>query len=383
MGSKSRTVARTINLSEKRELGQFYTTNYSYILEGMNLPKNATLIEPFVGAGDLCLWAETKGYDSLDIECYDIAPPAKLKTKFVIKVRDTLLNPPSYDGKYVITNPPFLAKNKAKQTSYGVIFDKWETNDLYKCFLESIIDQDPVGGVVILPLNFFCDDRKVETRARFLERFTITRLNIFEEAVFSDTTYTVCAAQFEKREKKISNTVKVDAHIYPHRDKISLCLSKQTKWKVGAEVLEKRESKYKISRLVHTMVNDKSVRDKTLNPQKENKITNILLNCVDGGKMNSRIRMEWNPVPLLAKDTDRAFCTLVVDPPISEKKQKKLIDKFNKMLEDYREKYNSLFLVNYRNSSKSYARKRISFDIAFNLVKECLNKLDKKGNNNE
>jgi hypothetical protein len=375
MGSKPQTAAKKINLSKKRELGQFYTTNYNYILEGMSIPKGVDLIETFVGAGDLCLWVETNGHNPLDVECYDFAPPAKLKTNFLIKVRDTLLNPPSYDGKYIITNPPFLARNKAKQTSYGAIFDKWETNDLYKCFLESVISQDPAGGVVILPLNFFCDDRKVETRARFLEKFTITRLNIFEETVFSDTTYTVCSVQFKKRKKKISDTVKVDAHIYPCRNKISLCLSKQTKWKVGAEVLEKQISKYKISRLVHTMVNDKSVRDKTLNPQKQNKITNILLNCVDGGKMDSRIRMEWNPVPLLAKDTDRAFCTLIVDPPISEKKQKKLIDKFNKMLEDYREKYNSLFLVNYRNSSKSYARKRISFDIAFNLAKKCLEQI--------
>jgi hypothetical protein len=131
------------------------------------------------------------------------------------------------------------------------------------------------------------------------------------------------------------------------------------------------------------MVFDDCVRNKTLNPEKENKVTNILLKCVDGGKMDSRIKLEWNKVPLLAKDTDRAFCTVVIDPPISNKKQKKLIDKFNKKLENYRSKYNSLFLVNYRNSSKSYARKRMSFDIAFNLIKECLNELDKKEKKNE
>ena len=34
----------------KKQLGQFYTTNYEYILKNMQIPDNiTTIIEPFVG----------------------------------------------------------------------------------------------------------------------------------------------------------------------------------------------------------------------------------------------------------------------------------------------------------------------------------------------
>ena len=38
----------------KKQLGQFYTTNYAYILQNMYIPDNiSNIIEPFAGAGDL------------------------------------------------------------------------------------------------------------------------------------------------------------------------------------------------------------------------------------------------------------------------------------------------------------------------------------------
>ena len=47
-------------------------------------------------------------------------------------------------------------------------------------------------------------------------------------------------------------------------------------------------------------------------------------------------------------------------------------DKFNEKIESYRTKYNSLFLTNYRESSKNYSRKRISFDLAYNIISYLL-----------
>jgi hypothetical protein len=66
-------------------------------------------------------------------------------------VRDTLLNAPIYDNCFVVTNPPFLAKAKVADKS---IFEKYKTNDLYKCFLISLINSDCLGGILILPANF-------------------------------------------------------------------------------------------------------------------------------------------------------------------------------------------------------------------------------------
>ena len=59
------------------------------------------------------------------------------------------------------------------------------------------------------------------------------------------------------------------------------------------------------------------------------------------------------------------------DKSLSNIKLPKII-KFNEKIESYRTKYNSLFLTNYRESSKNYSRKRISFDLAYNIIAQIL-----------
>lgn len=88
---------------------QHYTTNASYITNSLLdfILSNAALVEPFCGAGDLVAL-----FPNHEWEKYDIEP----KTPDTIPC-DTLLSPQNYRGKWVITNPPFLAKNKAKTNS--------------------------------------------------------------------------------------------------------------------------------------------------------------------------------------------------------------------------------------------------------------------------
>ena len=79
-------------MSTKKKLGQFFTTNYSYIMDGMNQPPSSTIvIEPFVGDRDILNFL----YSTYKIECYDIEP----RNASVIK-RYTLANPP------FVINPP-------------------------------------------------------------------------------------------------------------------------------------------------------------------------------------------------------------------------------------------------------------------------------------
>jgi len=93
-------------MSNKKKLGQFFTTNYEYILQNMNIPDTCNIIEPFCGNGDLLNFIKNK--DNHTIECYDI----ESKHDFIIQ-QDTLLYPPDYSNKYIITNPPYLARNKS------------------------------------------------------------------------------------------------------------------------------------------------------------------------------------------------------------------------------------------------------------------------------
>ena len=374
----------------------------------MKIPEGFDIIEPFVGNGDLVRWCESLGHRVQEV--YDVSPPHDSYCRDIV-VRDTLMNPPDYDGKFIVTNPPYLAANKVKkdpltepaetkknpltepaetkkdpltepaETKKETAFDKWQTSDLYKAFIRSFCSQSPSGGVIIVPLNFICDAKDKSSRVEFLSKFSIDKMNIFEEQVFDDTAYTVCSIQFSLRQEPVEKS-SFNCFLYPGGKKIELNLFKKHGWQIAGEYFsEKTECKHSVSRLLNARgvtPLTKEAREKSLNPGKDNKITNLMLHCVDGkrGKRESSIRMEWNPVPLFGKDTDRSFCTLVIEPPLSQEKQRELMNDFNKELNRLREKYHSLFLVNFR----EFGRKRVSFTIAFDIIRKCLKK--KKGREN-
>jgi hypothetical protein len=196
----------------KQELGQFFSTQYEKILQNLSIPLTTKhIIEPFVGQGDLLSFIE-KDYDGI-LEIYDIdlkvfsfsqgfmqsrshrAHLFERCSKFSAEQKDTLLNPPSYENKFVITNPPYFARNKSKDKQ---IYNLYKTNDLYKCFLKTLVISKPVGGILIIPLNFFSSLREtdIEIRNAFLSVFQIVHLNIFEERMFKDTSSTICSFQF-------------------------------------------------------------------------------------------------------------------------------------------------------------------------------------------
>ena len=64
-------------------------------------------------------------------------------------------------------NPPYVTRNKSKSK---VLYDKYNTNDLYKCFIISLINSGCIGGIMIIP-NFICSIRKadIDLRRSFLK----------------------------------------------------------------------------------------------------------------------------------------------------------------------------------------------------------------------
>jgi len=221
----------------KQNLGQFYTTNYKHILQNLFIPENIkTIVEPFAGKGDLVdfinEFQESKQRKNLIIESYDIDP----KQDYIIK-QDTLLNPPDYSNKFVITNPPYLARNKSKDKT---VFDKYKQNDLYKCFIQTLINSNCLGGILIIPLNFWCSIRKsdIVLRKQFLDKYGVITLNIFEESVFDDTSYAVCSFQFEKKnnENLGNDTNDIKCVIFPSKKEINLSFNKDNNYTIGGEI---------------------------------------------------------------------------------------------------------------------------------------------------
>jgi len=348
------------NISTKKIFGQFMTTNYEYILKNMYIPDNVeNIIEPFAGNCDLIKFIKNKNL--YNIEYYDIEP----KKDFII-YRDTLNKPPSYENKFILTNPPYLARNKSSQKE---IFDKYNENDLYKCFLRELINNNPIGGIIIIPLNFWSSIRKndIELRKNFLDKFKVLLINIFEENVFDDTSYSVCSFQFIKKEsinfKNITN--KINVNIYPSIKEMEIELNEENDYIIGGHIYKlPRQNNYKIERLTKK--------------NKNNKNTNILVKCLDDNSESKILMSIVSDEEVFIDNTPnlsaRTYASLIITPSINIEKQKNLVLSFNNLLNKYREEYNSLFLTNYR-ESKDIARKRISFDLIYNITEHILDGL--------
>ena len=342
--------------SSKQQLGQFMTTRYDYILQNMTIPEDInTIIEPFCGQGDLLKFVDVER--NLNIECYDIEPQTDNATQ-----RDTLLDPPSYADKFVITNPPYLSRNKTTDKS---IFNRYNQNDLFKCFIMSMILDNPLGGIIIIPLNFLSSIRKsdIDLRKRFLQVFDMTQINIFEERVFDDTSYTICAIQFTLKDD--TPNIKID--IYPSNVHVETTLTETNHYMIGGHMYNLPQSDvYTVSRL--TRANQAQTH------------TNILVKCIDDNQLNqiglSMVEVDKIYVDNTPNLSARTYATLIVDPPLSKEKQTMLVDKFNAYLCEERKKYNSLFLTNYR-ESKDIARKRISFGLVYSICQNILDQMDR------
>jgi hypothetical protein len=349
-------------MEQKQELGQFYTTKYSYILQNLNIPiKNTTLIEPFAGNGDLVKFIKEQKNDiNFNIECYDI----DVKQPY-INYRNTLLNPPNYNGKFIVTNPPFHSRNKSTNKE---IFDKYNVNDLYKAFIAEIITNENLcdGGIIIIPLNFLCSIRvsDIQLRKMFLDKYTIIQLNIFEENVFDDTSYTICSLQFQRNYLLIPTEIPIT--IYPSKQNITAILNNENNYSIGGEIYN-----------LPTLNTYNIVRLTSKNVDKKN--TNILVKCIDDNKHNqiclTIVTDEKVFIDNTPNQSARTYASLIIEPSINIEKQKLLVEKFNKFLQNYRTKYNSLFLTNYR-ESKDIARKRISFSLVFKIMEYILDNFE-------
>lgn len=326
-------------METKKRLGQFFTTNYEKILNGFEIPENINkIIEPFVGNGDLLKFIK----NDILTEIYDIEP----KIENVIK-QDTLINPPNFENSFVITNPPYLARNKNNNKELYNLFD---TNDLYKCFIKILILNRPIGGILILPLNFFCSIRKkdIELRKDFLKSFSISKINIFEDKIFEDTDYTICSFQFSKKKRNIETEI----IFFPSNKNIKIDLNNQFNFLIGGNIYNLEKSNYKISRFEPN--------------------TNISIKCIDDKKLINMFMSDKIFIDNTENQSNRSYISLNIKPKISIEIQKQLCDEFNLFLNTERNKYNSLFLCNYRNNF----RKRISFNLIYSVVSFLLRKFE-------
>jgi len=343
-------------MESKQLRGQFYTTNYEYILEGFPKPPMCTVVEPFAGKGDLLKWL---GGD-YQVEAYDIEPKADN-----IVQRDTLRDPPEYTDKWVLTNPPYLARNKCDEKE---LFDKYGTNDLYKCFLNSLTSQGPCrGGILIIPAGFFLSPRDVDARCRheFLKQYKLLKVKYFEEQVFDDTSTTVVAVSFERAEAELTTQHVEWVHMPSGKSK-QFEMDSEYNWIIGGDLY-----------FLPVPANIKLRRHVEGQELKDGEQqTYLTLNALDSGTREGRISLNYERGEVYpAKESSRTFATLRIQGRLlAEYQQKELSNKFNTFLEQKRAETWSLFLPQYR-ESKEYARKRIPFELAYRIVGHLISEL--------
>jgi hypothetical protein len=349
--------------TKKAANGQFYTARASYILEGLAGPPPTTtrVLEPFAGAGDLLSWLTAQGYTG-PVEAYDIDPKTPAATK-----RDTLLDPPEYAGAWVLTNPPYLARNKSPNKA---VYDRYDTNDLYKAFLLSLITEghEPAGGILIIPVGFFLSPRDLDLRVRaaFLSRFRITAVRYFEETVFPDTPTTVVAFSFVLSAEALTEQA-IPWTRKPDGAQQTFTLRAADGWIIGGDI-------YKLT-IPPAIKIRRHVEGQVLREGEQ--LTGLTLTALDSGTADGRICLTHQPGYVYpAKDTSRSFATLCIQGRVlTEAEQVRIAAEFNAFLEERRTATWSLFLPQYR-ESKEYARKRIPFELAYALVGWIIGRLN-------
>ncbi len=342
-------------LGTKQTRGQFYTTQAAHILSGLPPPPpGIRCIEPFAGKGDLLLWIRSHRPDAV-VEAYDIEPKHP-----DVRRRDTLRHPPNYSGAWVVTNPPYLARNKSAQKD---LYEMYDTNDLYRCFLASLVAHTPAGGILIIPSSFFLSSRDADIRCRhdFMSGYRLTHVRYFEHPAFEDTTSTVVALAFVRSEPMSEQSVLWES--VPSGARRMFTVSERTDWMVAGEI-----------GLLPTAPGvsfRRSVAGVPLRPGEQQ--TYLTLNAIDSGRAAGRIEMVFRPGFVYpAKHSSRTYATMrITGRTLSESEQQRLCVRFNEWVEKKREETWSLFLPQFR-ESKEYARKRMTFELAYHILLHLL-----------
>ena len=365
---------------KKKQLGQFFTTNADYILQGFEeIIKGKKITDPFAGSRDLMKWS--KKYGAKSVIGFDV--DKNLVDNKEVFHNDSLNNPKEYD--FIITNPPYLHKNKADKETKSVYFsgDNSIFEDLYQISLKVISKSNE--GIIIVPLNFLSAENSQKIREIFFDKFKITKLNIFTQQVFDDTTYNVVSFHYIKKDKdKDTDKMIFSAHIFPDNHKIKVELNKNYGWELGGEFISKINSAKNTLGVYRLTVKDltegsaslrlafnniKDVKDHKLDSTLKKAIQkNIMFLRAIDSKNGKKIQLEdirkYKVYGLVGKHTSRNMAYLMFKQPLPIKEQEKLIELFNNELEQAREKHLSLFLTNFRDNN----RKRISFDFVYKLL---------------
>jgi len=355
----------------KKLKGQFYSVNAKAILQGLRAPcladENIEVIEPFVGQGDLIKYIRSEHSYNGQIVCYDVQPLEQKtndpSTHFT--QQDTLLHPPDYGNKFILTNPPFLAGNKSKDVVTKQILNKYDTDDLFKCAVLSFVQSSPVlprAGMLILPVAFFLS-MDVVCRSQFMRRFRIPRINYFERQMFPDTTVCVVAFAFERSDTELTMQ-RVEWYKWDndesHPDPVCRTFEMRAdcNWMVGGEIHSLPKS------VLFGRVPAGGACRTNVYPTHLTLKSTDTSGGVDGHDIGLTLEDMDFKMPEI-KTTDRTSAVVSFKGrALTRDEQQRLCGKFNRFIREKRAEYWSLWLPPFRDNG----RHRLGFDTAYAIM---------------
>jgi len=333
--------------NHKQHTGQYFTTNADEILSGFeHLVRNKIVCEPFAGDGDLTVWCYKNGAQG--VKAYDIEPRG-----MSVIPNDSILDPWFEGCDFIVTNPPYLAKNKNK---VKVAYDRWGQNDLYKCHMAALVASDIEEGLLILPANFVSESSS-KIRDLFFSRFEMRSVRYYRYPVFDDATTAICVVHFKRWIPQSSMFTTIEVHYPDEVHTNSYDLRKEYGWIPGNSFFEH-------------IYEDQDPLD--LRILREGEGTNILISLLTNGKWP--LGAHFNPgETVYASPSTFTTYQIQCDIEISQEKQHKIVELYNTRLQHYLMAYQSLFLANYMGATQKIKSRRYSNLLLSRVIKETLN----------
>ena len=340
---------RHTSQTDKQREGVYYTSHAASLLTGYeHVVRGEYVTEPFAGGGDITRWCYESG-------AHFVMEYDKNANRSPVIQNDSIMNPVLLNN-VVVTNPPYLARNKCKDKT---AFDFWETNDLYKCHLAAIarsamdmMSPTVEKGVLILPSNFL-SERSSFARDLFFSYYRMNHVKYYYTQEFDDATTGICVFDFELWEPQQEMTCQVDVYYEEDVFTQQMTFHEDDGWLCGREFFKtiRRAPHYKVKILREGDTPD----------------SNIVIGLLDKGKYPLGAHYNDGPPIYCA---EKAFTTYqcVLGRELTEQQQHLAVVRFNDILYQMREKYHSLFLSNYMGGeqkilSRHYAERLLNYAI--------------------